>query len=312
MEGILAMIGTGYSIDFVCKLTRRLVILLMTVGILAGCSIFGEFDGFMSPEAMDSFQDCDACPVMIALPSGELMMGTPESEPKREERENPQHKVIISKPFAIGKFLVTFDEWEACVNAGGCNGHQPEDQGWGRARRPVINVNWYDAQAYASWLTERTGETYRLLSEAEWEYAARGGTTTAYSFGDNENDLCQFANAADVSLLATGQRGILPLDCDDHYGAQTAPVGSFKPNPYGLYDVHGNVWEWVEDCFNDSYVSAPTDGSAWMQGDCNRHMLRSGSWIDARGGSLRSGHRGRMDADSRSYNKGFRVARDLN
>jgi formylglycine-generating enzyme required for sulfatase activity len=238
-------------------------------------------------------------------------MGTPVSEPKSEDRERPQHDVTISRPFAIGIFEVTFDEWDACVAAKGCNNFRPDDERWGRNKRPVIHVNWYDANAYVQWLRQVTHEDYRLPSEAEWEFAARGGTTTAYSFGDDEDDLCGFANAADASLNAGPNQGYLPLDCNDGFGAETAPVGSFQPNPYGLYDMHGNVWEWLADCWNESYAGVPVDGSAWTKGDCNRRVLRSASWVDAKGGSLRSGHRGRIDASMRSNNLGFRVARSI-
>ena len=238
-------------------------------------------------------------------------MGTPADEAKSEDRERPQHEVTIGPPFAIGMLEITFDEWDACVAAEGCNNYLPFDEGWGRGRRPVIHVNWHDANAYVDWLSQVTGEHYRLPSEAEWEYAARSGTITAYSFGNDEDELCVFANSADAGLKAGSQEGYLPVDCDDGYGAETAPVGSFEPNLYGLYDMHGNVWEWVADCWNESYISAPEDGSAWMKGDYERRVLRSASWVDARGGSLRSGHRGRIDDSMRSNNLGFRVARTI-
>jgi len=257
------------------------------------------------------FRDCEQCPSMVVVSAGKFTMGTPASEPKSEDRERPQHDVTISRSFAIGVFEITFDEWDACVAANGCNNYLPDDEQWGRNQRPVIHVNWHDANAYVNWLRQVSGEDYRLPSEAEWEFAARGGTVTAYSFGDDEDSLCSFANAADASLNAGPDQGYLPLDCDDGFGAQTAPVGSFKPNPYGLYDVHGNVWEWLADCWNEAYAGAPVDGTTWTEGNCNQRVLRSASWVDARGGSLRSGHRGRIDVPMRSNNLGFRVARTI-
>lgn len=293
-------------------LAKRLFLMLVP-GLLLGLGCAGPSNSLGTTNYVpgNTFRDCDVCPVMVVVSEGKITIGTPVSEPKSEKRERPRHDVTISKRFAMGIFEITFDEWDACVEAKGCNNYRPDDERWGRRQRPVIHVNWHDADAYVEWLSQVTGEDYRLPSESEWEFAARAGTTTAYSFGNDEGDLCLFANSADASLNAGNDEGYLPLDCNDGFGAETAPVGSFKPNPYGIYDVHGNVWEWMADCWNETYAGAPLDGSVWTEGSCNQRVLRSASWVDAKGGSLRSGHRGRIDVSMRSNNLGFRVARTI-
>ena len=212
--------------------------------------------------ARSDFRDCPHCPEMVVVRPGSFMMGSPPSEEDRWDNEGPQHRVTIGAAFAVGVYEVTFSEWEACASAGGCGGYRPHDQRWGRGRRPVINVSWDDAQSYVAWLSGETGESYRLLSESEWEYVARAGTQTRYWWGDDIGD-----NRANCD--GCGSR----WDDDG-----TAPVGSFAANAFGLHDVHGNVWEWVQDCWNDSYVGAPNDGSAWESGECSRRVLRGGSW----------------------------------
>jgi formylglycine-generating enzyme required for sulfatase activity len=235
-------------------------------------------------EALREFKDCDDCPTMVVVPAGEFMMGSESGDPD----EKPVHRVTISRPFAVGRFEVTFAEWDACVADRGCQ-RRPEDRGWGRDRRPVIDVSWDDAKAYVSWLSRRTGKTYRLLSEAEWEYAARGGSATQVEGKGN-------ANCA---------------GCGGQWDSkQTAPVGSFRANGFGLHDMIGNVWEWTEDCWKDSYHGAPADGSAWTGGECSRRVLRGGSWLD-NPGRARSAFRSYIDTSSRYYFIGFRVARTL-
>ena len=210
------------------------------------------------------FRDCSLCPVMVEVPPGSYMMGSPATEVGRLGTEGPQHQVTIGYAFAAGVYEVTFAEWDACVSAGGC-GHWPRDYNDGRGRRPVLDVNWEDAQEYVAWISEETGEEYRLLSEAEWEYVARAGTRTARYWGESEAEQCRYANGSEVS-------------CSDGYGAETAPAGSFEPNAFGLYDVLGNVGEWTEDCWNASYAGAPTDGRPRTSGDCSHRVLRGGSW----------------------------------
>jgi len=216
-----------------------------------------------------TFKDCPDCPEMVMIPAGSFTMGSPASEPERDDNEGPQHRVNI-RAFAMGKTTVTFAQWDACVADGGCNGYRPDDKGWGRGDRPVIRVSWDDAQAYIAWLNRKTGQRYRLPSEAEWEYAARAGTTTRFSTGD-----CITTDQANYD------GNYPPQGCaKGEYRAKTLPVASFAANPFGLYDMHGNVWEWTQDCWNDSYNGAPTDGSAWEGGDCSRRALRGGLWIN--------------------------------
>jgi formylglycine-generating enzyme required for sulfatase activity len=243
----------------------------------------------------NTFQECSKCPVMTVVPAGSFFMGSPTTEPGRDNDESPQHPVTIGAQFAVGKYEVTFDEWNACVADGGCNGYKPSDQGWGGGQRPVINVSWSDATAYAAWLAKKTGKPYRLLSEAEYEYATRAGATTAYPWGD-----------------AIGKNNANCNGCGSQWdNKQTAPVGSFAANAYGLYDMVGNVWEWTQDCNHDSYTSAPTDGSAWTRGgDCGSRILRAGGF-DNYPKVVRSADRTGLNSDIRSYDFGFRVARSL-
>ena len=247
------------------------------------------------------FRDCDGCPELVVIPAGEFQMGSPTSEGGRYyPEEGPQHRVTVSS-FALEMTEVTFDEWDACVRGGGCNGYRPDDAGWGRGSRPVINVSWEDAQAYVSWLSAETGAAYRLPSESEWEYAARAGTTTPFHTGATIST--DQANYDGNYVYGSGRRGT--------YRERTTPVGTFAPNAFGLYDVHGNVWEWVEDCWHDSYRGGPGNGAAWtVGGDCGRRVLRGGSWI-ALPRNIRSADRGRRTVGNRNYLAGFRVARTL-
>ena len=227
-------------------------------------------------------------------------MGSPPGEAGRWDREGPVHRVSIGEALAVGVYEVTFEEWDACVRDGGCGGYRPNDRGWGRGRRPVIHVSWEDAQAYVRWLRGKTGKGYRLLSESEWEYVARAGTETAFHTGETIST--EQANYNGNHVYGRGRKG--------SYRRKTAPVGSFGENGFGLHDVHGNVWEWVEDCWNGSYEGAPADGSAWTSGNCGRRVLRGGSWYD-RPRSLRSANRGRDSSGSRGSFVGFRIVRTL-
>ena len=233
------------------------------------------------------FRDCPVCPELVVAPAGTFLMGAPEIETWSDDNERPQHRVTLSGALAVGRYEVTFDEWDACVAAGGC-AWTPGDEGWGRGRRPVINVSWEDAQAYLRWLSSETGHDYRLPSEAEWEYVARAGTTTPYHSGEALS--CEQAN-----YLACGHGG-------------TVPVGQYAPNAFGLHDAHGNASEWVQDCWNENYAGAPSDGSAWMSGHCSGRVLRGSSWY-FKLRHLRSANRGATTVAKRSSKVGFRVAR---
>ena len=244
------------------------------------------------------FQDCDVCPRMVVVPGGRFIMGSPETEEGRGDDEGPR-RVVSIESFAVGVYEITFEEWDACAWEGGCGGAIPEDEGWGRANRPVVNVSWDDAQAYVTWLSGTTGQEYRLLTEAEWEYVARAGTQTARHWGDSESEQCMHANGNDDDV-----------SCSDGF-ANSAPVGSLHPNAFGLYDMLGNVWEWVEDCWHDSYSNAPNDGSAApSESDCSYRVLRGGSTANDPA-KLRSAHRGNWYPTIGHRYYGFRVARSV-
>ena len=234
-------------------------------------------------------------PEMVVVRAGSFQMGCLGVSSDCDEDELPVHEVQIPKHFALSKYEVTFADWDTCVAASGCGAYRPRDRGWGRGSRPVINVSWEDAQAYVSWLSRETGEVYRLPSESEWEYAARAGTTTKYFWGNE---------------IGPNQANCWLNHCGDQW-ATTAPVGAFVANAFGLHEMHGNVWEWVEDCYNVSYDGAPTRSEAWVSGDCRLRVVRGGSW---RFGPerLRSAYRGEVASSSRGVNVlGFRVARTL-
>ena len=187
---------------------------------------------------------------------------------------------------------------------GGCGGYTPGDEGWGRGNRPVINVSWDDIQLFIDWLNARNGGNFRLPTEAEWEYAARAGSSTKYHYGNSESQLCRYGNHA-----TSAEDGYGNQSCSDGVGKRTAAVGRYQPNSYGLYDLHGNVYEWAQDCWNDSYVGAPTDGSAWTSGDCGLRVIRGGSWSNTPR-LLRSALRPRGARSHRSDSLGFRLAQD--
>ena len=230
---------------------------------------------------------------IVVLPAGRFRMGCLSGDDDCGDREKPVREVVIAS-FALSKHEVTFAQWDACVSGGGCGGHRPYDGGRGRAARPVVNVSWEDTQSYVSWLSRETGEEYRLPTEAEWEYAARAGTTTQYSWGN------------EIGVNRANCNGDL---CGDRW-KYTAPVGSFAANPWGLYDMRGNVWELVQDCWNGSYTGAPVDGSAWLSGDCSVRVVRGGSWNNSPG-DLRAAVRGWDATGVRDGDSGFRVARTL-
>jgi formylglycine-generating enzyme required for sulfatase activity len=239
----------------------------------------------------DTFKECTRCPEMVVVPAGEFMMGWPETEKGYSDNEGPQHKVMISRPFAVARFELTFAEWDACADRGDCPRDIPAS-GSRRARLPVINVGWDDARSYVAWLSKITGKPYRLLSEAEWEYAARAGTTTRYSFGDDEAELDQYAWYSGNSIN------------------RVHPVGQKAPNAFGLFDMHGNVWEWVGDCYHDDYGGAPVNGAAWTAGGCHTRVLRGGSWNNSPG-LLRVAKRLGASTVEQNDTLGFRVGRAL-
>ncbi len=243
-------------------------------------------------------RDCVDCPSLVMIPAGSFTQGSPESELQSGDSERPQREVTVPA-FAMGQTAVTFAQWDACVADGGCP-HNPDDAGWGRGNRPVISVSWNDAQQYITWLSNKTGHDYRLPSESEWEYATRAGTTSRFNTGD-----CITADQANFRATSAA------IGCPTGiYREQTLPVGSFTPNTFGVYDTHGNTYELVQDCWNEDYIGAPTDGSAWMSGDCGSSSLRGGSWLSA-GVWVRSGYRVRSSRGGRFNYIGFRVVKSV-
>ena len=258
-----------------------------------------------------TFRDCDNCPLMAVIPPGTFQMGSPAAELRRTENESPVHKVNFINPFAIGVYEVTFEEFDACHDAGGCDRLPPtsgwmaklgwgRSDGWVRGRRPVIKVTWHDASEYADWLAELTGKAYRLPSEAEWEYVARAGTKTPFYFGETIST--DDANYRGTHTYNNGPVGV--------FRGRTVDVGSFAFNSLGIHDMHGNVWEWVQDCWHEDYQGAPIDGSARSSPRCRQRVLRGGGWANSPGG-LRSAMRIPNRVGVNSDIVGFRVARSL-
>ena len=291
-----------------------------------------------------TFRDCDRCPEMVVIPAGEFVMGSSQKESGHTD-EKPQHKVTIANNFAVSKTEVTFDQWDACTGAGACP--KANDDGYGRGNYPVINVSWNDAKAYVAWLSKTAGAHYRLLSEAEFEYAMRAGTTTPWFWGEAEaswgsSKACEYANLHDEAGKDAHPMYVWSHHkCNDGY-PENAPTGQYKPNAFGLYDMNGNVREWVEDCHQEGYAGAPVDGSVRMLdgacekkfegvcmdkfegadgsaaadsaaahgGACEKRVVRGGAWVDG-GSTARSAYRYSEAADFRNYQVGLRVARDL-
>lgn len=302
----------------------RFLALLVGLPLLAACASSGP----AGPGS--TFKDCSTCPEMVVIPPGQFEMGAPEDEQDRADDEGPVRTVTHAKPFAIGKYEITRKEFATFVNETGY---------WGNSRcliwngselafedanswldpdydvsddHPMVCVSWWDAKAYAGWLTEQTGHTYRLPAETEWEYAVRGGTQTAYSFPDGEDNACTYANVSDVSAKADVPAWNA-VNCDDGVGFGTTPVGSYLPNGFGLHDTIGNVWEWMADCYRDSFAGAPTDNSTWGDGGvCNAVLDRGGGFSNIFPGHLRAANRSKAPSPHIAvYSLGFRLVRDL-
>lgn len=289
-----------------------------------------------TPPAGTTFRECGDCPEMVVLPPASFVMGSPANEVGHDEDEGPQRMVTIAGPFAAGRHEVTRGQFAAFVAASGYQSQGGNCWYWNtdegkyknddtsRSWRnpgflqndghPVVCVSWTDAKAYADWLAIKTGKPYRLLSEAEWEYAARAGSGAARPWGDDPNQACRHANVGDLTrnrivLPGKGMQYAAVHDCDDG-SAYTANVGSYQPNAFGLYDMIGNVWEWTADCWNPSYVAAPSDGSVWFTGDCALRVSRGASWSYYPRGA-RSAARSRGTTGYRISGLGFRLARTL-
>ena len=264
---------------------HSLFIIVCIIGLLSGLAAAKAQEAM--PPLMEG-ADCDRCPMLVKIPPGEFMMGDLANDGRKTEL--PPRLVTLDEAFFIGKFEVTFDQWDACFEAGGCE-HKPSDGNWGRGARPVGNVNWFDAKEYVNWLSARTGKAYRLPTEAEWEYAARAGTSTRYPWGDD------FKEGMAVCLT-----------CGTGHGA-SYEVGQMPPNEFGLYDMVGLQREWVEDCWVSSLTNTSTDGSANTGNDCAMRVIRGGAWYDSKR-YLRSAFRMGVTAVERTELHGFRVVRE--
>lgn len=251
------------------------------------------------------FKDCSDCPEMVSLPTGVFTMGANNGN----SSERPVHEVEIVEPFAIGKYEITFEQYAKCVEDEFCQ-HRPSNEGWGAEDRPVINVSYRDTQVFINWLRDRTGENYRLPTEAEWEYAAKAGSSKPRWWGDNADGACQYANVHDKYSRSSNSISGSYHRCSDGF-AKTAAVGSFRPNPFGLSDMIGNVWEWTAGCWHKNFEGAPDDGSKWEDdGDCSKRVLKGGAWA---GPPMMSRATSRIPGGARKRRNtiGFRVARTL-
>jgi formylglycine-generating enzyme required for sulfatase activity len=284
---------------------------LPIMALALAATIAGAGPAPSAPPVRPAFRDCPDCVLMVPLPAGRFQMGSPPDEPGRDAAEGPRHAVVIGQAFAISEYDVTRADYASFVAATGyavekprCDWRDPRSQGASIRQgpdEPVVCVSWADARAYAAWLSRRTGKPYRLPSEAEWEYAARAGSTTARPWGPElTRDHANYGAEACCAPAAAGT---------DKWRF-TSPVGAFPANRFGLYDMIGNVWQWVEDCGHDRYDGAPADGSAWVVGDCRTRMVRGGAWFQAPD-SERSAARAADDPGFRIADIGFRVARSL-
>ena len=305
--------------------------LFLLAALALPSAVSGQSDERMSPG--DVLKDCEDCPELVVIPGGSFMMGTTISDREVDlsRGEGPQVKVTLDYMFAAGRFEVTHGQFKAFVEA---TGYQVKDEcrvwddkigfnddpnaNWQERRQPkrvkdehpVGCVSWNDAKAYAGWLTQISGKRYRLLSEAEWEYAARAGTTTSRFWGNSSGEACAWANTFDLDGAEEYPFPWFPATCRDGY-ADLAPVGQFKPNAFGLYDMIGNVWEWTEDCWAATHVGRPRDGSAWKWAPgCDMHTTRGGGWLYAPERN-RIAWPGRDPVEKRNTQFGFRVARDI-
>ncbi len=254
------------------------------------------------------FRDCSDCPTLVKIPAGEYAMGMPPVFQGRPYDKGEMRRIVIEKPFAIGAFEVTFEQWDKCVEAGACV--KTDDRDWGRGRRPVINVSWEQAVKYTKWLRHVTKKRYRLPTEAEWEYVGRAGAGMARFFGIKPDLVCVFANIYDISAWKELQYEWDYLPCIDNF-VGTAPVGSFKPNQFGVYDMLGNVWEWTEDCL--AYTFRPSNGTssgAVIRGDCNQRAFRGSSWLNHPLPYIRPPDRYKFKG-AKEADLGFRVVREL-
>ena len=320
----------------------RIILMFVSALLSVTTASVATASGATAKSAPREFTDCADCPPMVVVPAGKFMMGiSPEMEPTSHSnsakgRSAPVHQVTFAKPFAMGKYPVTVAEFrkfvdetgyqtpDSCYNQHAIDGHMIYENARGYSWRspgypindkhPVVCITWEDATAYTMWLSKKTGHKYSLPSESQYEYAARGGTSTLYFWGDKfDATACLYSNQPDFAQgRAMGPDAPMGpeyrFQCDDGYG-YTSPVGSYRPNPFGLYDMQGNIWEFTADCWNLNYEGAPTDGSAWMTGDCDANFTRGGSFGNA-SWTAHVAQRAARDRDYNGHSWGFRVARN--
>ncbi len=301
---------------FVCE---PLWVLIVLATSLSASAFAAEIVGKSSPDtdrcerqtigsgtggALESFRDCKDSPIMIELPAGRFQMG--DAIGVGSAYESPVHEVRLAA-FALARFETTREQWLACERAGACKAARSD--GSSLTAAPIENVTWEQVQDYVAWLSQRSGQRYRLPSEAEWEYAARAGTVTQYTWGNSLDGVCAHANGFDRSGHRENPQWYWQSDCDDGH-AKAAPVGRFPPNAWGLHDMLGNVWEWVGDCWHSDYTNAPADGRAWTDANCRKRVNRGGGWGNP-ATTLRVTNRDGDPPNARSEGLGFRVARDM-
>ncbi len=276
-------------------------------GLWVAFCFFSSWSYAQAVQPGDSFRDCDQCPEMVVVPAGSFEMRTAPWGPGHPHNEGYFFPVTFKRHFAIGKYEVTFDEWDQCVSDGKCQAL--DDAEWGRGRRPAINLSWIDAVTYTRWLSSKTGERYRLPTNSEWEYAARAGLGMNRFWGIPPADVCEYGNVYDQTAHAEFGFEWEHLPCDDGR-VVTAPAGSFRPNAFGLYDTIGNVFEWIEDCASPNWRGAPGNGSPWVAGDCSLRGYRGASWITNEPYYLIESNRFKFTG-AREADLGFRVVREL-
>ena len=286
--------------------TRASIMFLRSATVILWCMAASWVHG-QSLQPGTTFRDCDNCPEMVVVPSGAFDLRTAPWGPGRPHNEGYFYSVTFSRPFAIGKFEVTFGEWEHCVSAGKCE--VVDDAKWGRGKRPVINVSWIQAIAYTRWLSKESGHHYHLPTNSEWEYAARAGLSMNRFFGISPSDICKYANVYDQASHKEFEFDWEHVPCNDGQ-IVTATVGSFEPNAFGIYDTIGNVLEWTEDCASPNWRGAPTDGDAWLAGDCSLRGYRGASWLANEPYYLLEGDRFQYSG-ARADDLGFRVTREM-
>ncbi len=262
---------------------------ILRMALWAALLLLGALPAAAQPAPVPGFKDCPECPEMVAIPPGTFTLG----DAAGVASEQPVRAVLIRKKLAFSRTEITWDQWLACVEGGGCT-RLPDDHKWGKGNRPIINITWEDATAFAAWLAKRTGKPYRLPSEAEWEYAGKAGTATRFWWGGEAGKMmanCRFCGS--------------PFD-----GKESAPVASFPANPWGLHDMNGNIWEWVGDCWNPNHAGASAGGGVREDGNCDRRVVKSGSWYYiAR--LMGAASRDSFPRDQFSYNIGIRVIREM-